>query len=331
MSFGPKKDGSPNVEYFQQPDILAGLETVRLWLLKNFKKYVQAENLTKESLSQLLIQFMQHQESRLGKNASDPGVTRLPVRFFLDCKSGGALCHIFATMFRFKTEKNIKKFDFTISKKNVQKDDQYTTMLEEIETSLIDAKIFIQPNIFIRPDVEKGIADKVREIIVNHDGILVGNEKEATHTIYPVIVPQLEEYARPNFKKDKHVMMHWYYFPESYDSWLVNNFDLPENIPEIQTTPIDRWRVTASWVLHLEEFNEWMSEEDYEVDEQGRKKVHKMRLAVDDLMASGDDKGKSRAGTSKQKRKRSPSPPPRGGKRKSGRSPAVFQKKIKKW
>lgn len=38
MSFGPKKDGSPNVEYFQQPDILAGLETVRLWLLKNFKK-----------------------------------------------------------------------------------------------------------------------------------------------------------------------------------------------------------------------------------------------------------------------------------------------------
>lgn len=38
MSFGPKKDGSPNVEYFQQPDVLAGLETVRLWLQKNFKK-----------------------------------------------------------------------------------------------------------------------------------------------------------------------------------------------------------------------------------------------------------------------------------------------------
>lgn len=38
MSFGPKKDGSPNVEYFQQPDVLGGLETVRLWLQKNFKK-----------------------------------------------------------------------------------------------------------------------------------------------------------------------------------------------------------------------------------------------------------------------------------------------------
>lgn len=38
MSFGPKKDGSPNSEFFQHPDVLAGLETVRLWLLKNFKK-----------------------------------------------------------------------------------------------------------------------------------------------------------------------------------------------------------------------------------------------------------------------------------------------------
>lgn len=285
--------------------------------------------MTKESLSQLLIQFLQSQESRLGKNASDPSFTRLPVRFFHDFKSGGALCHIFATMFRFKLDKNIKKFDFT-AKKNAQKDDNYTLLLEEIETSLIDAKIFIQPNVYIRPDVDKEIADKVREIIANHEGNLVNNEKDATHTIYPVIVPQLEEYARPNFKKDKHVMMHWYYFPESYDSWLVNNFDLPENIPDNPKSPVvDRWRVTASWVLHLEEFNEWMSEEDYEVDEQGRKKVHKMRLAVDDLMASGDDKGKARAGTSKQKRKRSPSPPPRGGKRKSGRSPAVFQKKSR--
>lgn len=38
MSLGPKKDGSPNVEYFQSAESLQGFEAVRLWLQKNFKK-----------------------------------------------------------------------------------------------------------------------------------------------------------------------------------------------------------------------------------------------------------------------------------------------------
>ena len=37
-------------------------------------------------------------------------------------------------------------------------------------------------------------------------------------------------------------------------------------------------QVSASWALDLEQYNEWMSEEDYEVDEQGFKKNHKVRL-----------------------------------------------------
>lgn len=67
-----------------------------------------------------------------------------------------------------------------------------------------------------------------------------------------------------------------------------------------------------------------MCEEDYEVDEQGKKKMHKLRLSVEDLMSTiGDEKKKAVA--NKQKRKRSPSPPPKGGKRK--RSPAVYSSK----
>ena len=30
------------------------------------------------------------------------------------------------------------------------------------------------------------------------------------------------------------------------------------------------------WVLDLEQYNEWMTEEDYEVDEGGHKKIHKV-------------------------------------------------------
>lgn len=100
-----------------------------------------------------------------------------------------------------------------------------------------------------------------------------------------------------------------------------------DDIPDDQSAQQDVWRVSAAWVLDSQEYNEWMSEEDYEVDENGKKKVHKHRLCVDDLMQDEKRTGKA---TGKQKRKRSPSPTLKStGKRKSGRSPAVVQKKAR--
>lgn len=87
-----------------------------------------------------------------------------------------------------------------------------------------------------------------------------------------------------------------------------------DNIPENPGSPEDRWRVSASWVLDLDQYNEWMSEEDYEVDEKGGKKVHKLRLSVEELMPVGnDEKRVGKTGSTKQKRKRSPSPTPTKG------------------
>lgn len=238
------------------------------------------------------------------------------MKCFLDFKAGGALCHIFSNMYRYKAEQRWRKFDFQVSK-NPGRKDPNTQMLIEIETALLDAECFRLPVVFVRPEVDKALSTKVKEIVSTHQGEITEDEDEATHVIYPVIDPLPEEYARPCFRKDKHVMMHWYYFPESYDSWLPNSFDLPDSVPDNPGSPEDRWRLSASWAIDLEQYNEWMSEEDYEVDDQGRKKNHKLRLAVEDLMSSsGDDKSKARQATSKQKRKRSPSPPPKGGKRK---------------
>lgn len=36
--FTTKKDGSPNLEFFQAPETLQGFEVVRLWLQKHHKK-----------------------------------------------------------------------------------------------------------------------------------------------------------------------------------------------------------------------------------------------------------------------------------------------------
>lgn len=78
--------------------------------------------------------------------------------------------------------------------------------------------------------------------------------------------------------------------------------------------------MSATWALDLDQYNEWMNEEDYEVDENGQKKVHKYRLSVEDLMAQPSHPPPAK----KPKRKRSPSPPPKVGKRKRYRHFFVF-------
>ncbi|XP_050355107.1 SWI/SNF complex subunit SMARCC2 isoform X2 [Nymphalis io] len=313
-TLGPKKDGGPNIEFFQSPESLTQFDQIRVWLQKNCKKHVQTDPPTKEGLAQLVIQLIQYQENKLGKNATDPPFMRLPMKVFMDMKPGGSLCTVLATMFRFKSEQRWRKFDFQVGK-NPSRKDLNVQMMMEIESSLLGAEVIRSPCIFIRPEVDKATANKVKDIIVNHQGEICEDEEDATHIIHPAVDPLEEEYARPVFRRGNSVLVHWYYFPDSHDTWAQS--DLPVDVPENVSWECNRaepWRVSATWALDLPQYNEWMNEEDYEVDVNGKKKVHKLRLSVDDLIPGSEPSGKSKKG----KRKRSPSPPPqKHGKRKS--------------
>ncbi|KAK6639223.1 hypothetical protein RUM43_007493 [Polyplax serrata] len=323
MSLGPKKDGGPNIKFFESPETLSLFDGIKSWLQKNCKKYVQADPPTTKSLSTLVIQLIQFQEDNFGKNVSKPPLTRLPMKCFLDMKPGGALCHILATVFRFKSEQGWRRFDF----QSPSRMDRNVEMFMQVEKALIQAKCLTMPNVFVKPDVEKSLQSKIKDIIKRHQGTVTDNEDEATHIIYPPCDPLDEEFARPSMKRDKNVLIHWYYFPDSHDSWI--QAELPVEPPDSPPVHVGAWRVAATWVLELEQYNEWMTEEDYEVDETGKKKVHKLRLSVDDLMASSDPSSKKKP----NKRKKSPSPPPKSvSKRKSARgppTPAVNNKKYK--
>lgn len=47
-------------------------------------------------------------------------------------------------------------------------------MMMEIESSLLGAELLRSPCIFIRPEVDKTTANKVKDIIVNHQGEICG-------------------------------------------------------------------------------------------------------------------------------------------------------------
>ena len=81
--------------------------------------------------------------------------------------------------------------------------------------------------------------------------------------------------------------------------WSPEDKEPPEGIPDEKE---DQYRVSIDWFLEAEEYNEWMCEEDYEVDEDGENKTNEMYL-TDEEYSNCFEKPKKKA-----KRKRSPSP-----------------------
>lgn len=98
------------------------------------------------------------------------------------------------------------------------------------ERALQQNRCMTVPSVFIRPDVDKATAAQVKEVIRKHQGNIVEKEADATHIIYPLVDPLEEEYARPCMRRERSVLIHWYYFPDSYDSWMT--LDLPWDYPE---------------------------------------------------------------------------------------------------
>lgn len=149
------------------------------------------------------------------------------MRCFLDFKPNGSLCKIFSIMYRYKFEQRWRKFEFNATKGKGKDKDPYIQMITDIETSLIEEEFLRLPVAYIRPEVDEELREKITEIIEKRGGEITKDEENATHIIYPEVDTSPDDYARPLFKRNKNVMMHWYYLPESYDSWVPNTFDLP--------------------------------------------------------------------------------------------------------
>merc|ERR1712051_609645 len=93
--------------------------------------------------------------------------------------------------------------------------------------------------------------------------------------------------------------------------WPPEDKEPPEGIPDEKE---EQYRVSVDWVIESEDYNEWMCEEDYEVESNGEPKVNEMYLS-DEEYSNCFEKPKK-----KGKRKRSPSPPP-SKKEKPGKTP----------
>lgn len=85
-----------------------------------------------------------------------------------------------------------------------------------------------------------------------------------THVIRTLIIFSPEEYLRPLQVRGKTVLVHWWYYPDSYDS-VVPIGEVGGAIPEPTPPSPSQWWVSSRWLEDTDTFNEWMDEEDYEL------------------------------------------------------------------
>ncbi|ELU01612.1 hypothetical protein CAPTEDRAFT_182223 [Capitella teleta] len=321
MSVQRKKDGSPNVKFWESADTLSQFDVIKTWLQKNCKKVIQAEPPTSKGLVQLVLQLLQFQEDSFGKNVSKAPLTKLPMKSFLDFKPGGGLCQILAAVYKFKSEQGWRRFDF----QNPSRMDRNVEMCLQIQRTLQSSKVITQPAVFIRHEVDKILSAKLKDIVKRHQGALVESPEEATHVIHkPPNFRDQSEALRSVLKRDRGSLIHWWYSPDSYDLWLPDMEVDADVEPPVE--PDGPWHVDAFFLLDLEEYNEWMNEEDYltiEEDKKGRK-TGLLRCTVDDIIPCPESDRVRR--DKKAKRKRSPSPPlseRKNRKRRGGQTPST--------
>lgn len=92
------------------------------------------------------------------------------------------------------------------------------------------------------------------------------NKDEATHILHGRLHEYKdnaeEDWFRTLEKDGSMVLVHWWYYPDSFDSWLpqTEQFADPEEPPE----HTGAWKILVRWLQDTERFNEYMNEEDYE-------------------------------------------------------------------
>lgn len=82
---------------------------------------------------------------------------------------------------------------------------------------------------------------------------------------------------------DGHMLVHWWYFPDSYDTWL-NAAQAAEvtDAPDPEAANEETWEVHAQWISDMAAFNEVMNTEDYLVEDDSKTLTTEQFIALAD-------------------------------------------------
>lgn len=231
-------------------------------------------DVTPRSLSLLTGNLRQFVENALGKDADPESrkITKFPHKLFMDYKPEGSLDIMLCACLNFKALHGLRRLEFT----NPDKRHLYFDLLLRIEKSLKQARLLPMVKVFFARTVSASAQPALRAIVQKR-GVTVSTTSAATHIVYPdpegstAAETEGTDYCRTLEYNDSSALVHWWYYPDSYDTWIPRE-DV-DGMPEPPENPVGPWHVQMRWLQDTDLFNEWMNETDYEVPDEMRIKV----------------------------------------------------------
>ncbi|KAG8138646.1 hypothetical protein E2320_001453 [Naja naja] len=146
LSLSRRKDGGPAGKFWESADTASQLEAARAWLVKHYKKYVQADAPTNKTLAGLF------QEDAFGKHVANPAFTKFPV-----CREEGGgttTCNWFCLSGQvlpgFQSRRDLVLHPW--GRLQVQERARVNNCLS-------------RPSIYLIPDIELKVANKLKDIV----------------------------------------------------------------------------------------------------------------------------------------------------------------------
>ncbi|KAG0372420.1 hypothetical protein BGX24_000264 [Mortierella sp. AD032] len=270
-----RKSGGSDIAFYQAPDTIAKFEHIRSILTPDLQQSNPDASIpaSGEELSLFIHGLQQFQEDALGihsgpRDDSVAVAVRIPAKVFPrrvvdDIEANTPHYNILRAAYQYRQSQGWSEWDFS----NPANKTTYIKMIAHIRDTLVSAGIVKNPSIAFADSVSLEERATLSASIRTLGGEIAEDHQQATHIVH--VVPERQdhsddgEWLRTLEVKDERVLIHHWYYPDSYDEWVEDpsgDFADPEPIPNHEGP----WNVSNRWVKDSAKFNEWTSEEDYD-------------------------------------------------------------------
>ncbi|KAF9585121.1 hypothetical protein BGW38_003798 [Lunasporangiospora selenospora] len=265
-----RKSGGSDAKFYEAPGTIAQFEHIKDEIARDLNKSQPGSDisLSAKELSQFTYALQQFQEDVLGTNNAHllpSAPARIPAKVFRseNITPDSPLYKILKSAYEFRIKQGWRRWDLTSQTKKTQN----LELIIHIRRELVSSSMVKNPAVAFDDSVSNEDKEKLGAAVERMGGTIVKDPKQASHIIHhsaeELESPEGEEWLRTLEKKDGRVLVHYWYYPDSYDEWLLetsSEFMDPEPVPE----HTGAWNISTRWVRDSEKYNEWMNEEDYE-------------------------------------------------------------------
>ncbi|KAK9727354.1 SWI/SNF and RSC complex subunit Ssr2 [Basidiobolus ranarum] len=263
-----QKSGGIDFTYYEDVTTLAYFEPIVIPLLNELRTTNPGLelDLSAHELAHLTAKLQQFQEDALGKKVQrQPSYPmRIPAKLFkcANLTPKSALFHILKAAYQYRLVHGWKDWGF----ENQQKREKLISLIVYLRDVLTRLGLLRSPRILFSDSIDTNVRDELFELALALKASVVTRSSQATHILDTNEESNDEvdeEWFRTLDKKDERVLVHWWYYPDSYDAWVP---ETPVFAAEPEPAPDHdgAWTVTTRWLRDSYKFNEWMNEEDYE-------------------------------------------------------------------